>query len=162
MLYSGYRTAYSVKQCEKIDPSSPNLTWNALPDMKSNRCWFTPCLFNAKVYLCGGVSPTIEEFSPQTENFFLLPLNFSGCNFCSTYVHNNCLVVHASSSITKFSVGPAGQLVLHSEVHYSTSVSKWSSVQPVLDSARGLFFICQGLVCNSFNIETGAIVQSFS
>ena len=164
MHYSGYCTVQSVKKCEKIDLSRPDLKWKSLPDMTRSRCDFNPCLFNDYVYLCGG-NPAcfIEVFFPQTDSFLQLPshLNLPKSDVCCLYVHKNCLVVHSENYITQFSAGPAGQLVRHSQVLCPSRKCNRSSSKPVLDPTCSLFFVFQRNSCYSFNMNTGAQVQEF-
>jgi len=158
MRYSESGTAYTVKQCEKIDLNNRNPRWVVLPDMHKVRANFNPCLFNGYVYLCG--SMLVEVFSPQTDTFLSLSFKLPKDPSCALYVQKNCLVVHTKSYITKFAAGPAGQLVLHSQVLCPTPALKWSNSLPVLDPTRSLFFLFREDRCYSFSMETGVEVQA--
>ena len=159
MHYSDYCTAYSVPKCEKIDLTSRNLTWKALPDMKESKCGFNPCLFHEFVYLCGYKSDLVEAFAPQTESFMLLSIQLPESSYYCLYVHNNRLVVHSYNYITQFSAEQAGQLSKHSQVRCCVRTEKWGNCQPVLDLTRSLFFIFQEDTCYCFSMETGDRVR---
>lgn len=150
-------TAYTVKQCEKIDLSSRSLTWKVLPNMKQGRLGFNPCLFHQYVYLCGSLSLLMETFSPETDSFLPLPLTLPEAESCCLYVHNNCLVVLSSNYMTQFSAGPAGRLLPHFPVRNPTYLHLYQNTQPVLDS--DFVFLFQGDKWVSFHRNTGA--QSF-
>ena len=124
--------------------------------MKEARCGFNPCLFNEYVYLCGFGSKQMEAFSPQTNDFRPLPLSQLPENSLKIlYVDNNLLVVHSDNFISKFAAGQKGQLAHQSQFKTHNTVKKWTNSQPVLDPARGLFYLIQGHVCVCFDMETG-------
>lgn len=152
MLNSGW-----LKQCEKFDLKKRR--WTSLPDMREARCYFNPCMFNGYVYLCGAL--LVEAFDPHTNSFatLQLPQLSELYSYCTVYVHNNLLVVHSAFYISKFAAEQETQLVQHCQVTARTTICKHSSSQPVLDTARGLFFIIQENKCLSFNMETGAEIS---
>lgn len=140
-----------------MDLSSSNITWKALPDMTGARSNFNPCLFNDYMYLCGDIS--VEVFFPETDSFLPLPLQLPEKFGCFVYVHNNCLVVHTKTFLTKFLAGQAGQLVPHSQVLCAKSEFLRSNILPVLGTNRQLVYLFQWDQCVSFSLRTGAQVQ---
>jgi len=151
-----------VKQCEKIDLSSANLTWKALPDMIEGRWGFNPCLFHEYVYICGAESKIIEAFDPHINRFIPLQYHLSDGSCSCLYVHQDYLVVLSSRYITKFSARRAGQLLPHSQTSSPASVGKGLfNCQPVPAPSQHLVFTFQHGKCYSYNMETGAEVQVF-
>lgn len=130
--------------------------------MREGKCCFNPCLFNGYVYVCGEGSHLVEVFSPQTDNFIFLSLQLPEAHSCCLFVHHNLLTVHSYLYISKFSAGQAGQLIQHSLVNSQEPADKYFNSQPMIDVARGLFFILQCGHILSFDIETGMKVLSFS
>lgn len=160
--YLGSCTAYTVKQCEKIDLKSPDMSWKALPDMKGSRCRFNPCLFNEYVFLCGGNhSYLIEAISPQTDTFLplRLALPISADSSC-VYESNNYLTVLSTDCLTQFSA-QQDYLTFHSLIRCAKPVDKSSNSQPQLDPSRSLCFILQRDRCVSFHMYTGVLVNVF-
>lgn len=151
----------ALRESEKIELSSAR-AWVDLPDMREKRSHFNPCQFDEFIYLCGCGSGLVEAFIPLSNLYLPLPLSFpEGASHCSLYVDNNLLVVHSYQHISKFAKGRAGQLELRSQLHFQTSVNKWSNSQLVLDPARTRFFIFQQDKCLCLHMETGAMMQSF-
>ena len=155
MVYTAVgSTSYpAVKTCEKFQ--LPNNQWTNLPSMKEARSRFNPCLFGGIVYLCGNNSTIMEAFAPETDTFLPnvqipVPQN----HYCCLYVDNDLLVVNIASFIVKFAAGEGGQLVKRSQVA-TPGISKEQCSQPVVDKARGLYFIIQSGTCVCFNMETG-------
>ena len=155
MVYTAVgSTSYpAVKTCEKFQ--LPNNQWTNLPSMRAARSHFNPCLFGGIVYLCGYNSTIMEAFAPETDTFLpnvQIPVP-ENCN-CCLYVDNDLLVLHQKSCIVKFAAGEGGQLVKRSQVT-PPDVSKGQCSQPVVDKARGLYFIIYDGKCVCFNMETG-------
>jgi len=161
MRYLDPCTAYTVKECEMIELSSPNFSWKALPGMIEARYSFNPCLFSDYVYLCGYPSNLVEAFSPQTDSFLPLPLQLPESSPSCVYVHKNCLVVFSYNYITTFFAGQASQLLPHSQARCPAGRTKWCNSQPVLDPTHSLVFLFQWSQCVSFDMETGAPVAVF-
>lgn len=128
--------------------------------MREGRRCFNPCLFNAYVYLCGSGSLSLEAFAPQTDSFLPLQPQLPESSNCCLFVHNNLLVVHSQSYISKFAADRAEQLVQRSQVRSQKPANKHSNSQPVVDSALGLFFIIQKGQVLGFNIETSVICSA--
>ena len=66
----------SMTVCEKS--SVPPTHWTPLPPMHYARSWFTPCAFNALLYLAATYAEdhrAVESFSPHTETFTVLPVS---------------------------------------------------------------------------------------
>lgn len=99
----------------------------------------------------------MEAFSPETDKFLPVQIPVPENSYPCLYVDNNLLVVHFSSYILKYAMGPDRQLIKQSEIR-SPNVHKYQNSQPVIDKVQGLFFIIQGGPCLRFNMETG--VQS--
>ena len=130
--------------------------------MAAARYYLNPCMFSGIVYLCGATSSgatLMEAFSPETDTFLPVQITVPENGYPCLYVDNNLLVVHLSSYILKYAMGPDRQLIKQSEIR-SPSVNKWQNSQPVIDKAQGLFFIDQQGPCLRFNMETGAQVSS--
>jgi len=131
--------------------------------MREDKSLFNPCKLGELIYLCGCDSKLVEVFSPLTDLFLTHTLVLlDGPSHCCLYVHNNFLVVHSYQHISKVAVESSGQLVKHSQIKSETPTNKASNSQPVLDSARNLFFLYQQDKCICFHMETGLEVQSFT
>ena len=143
----------AVKTCEKFDMA--NNRWGPLPDMKEARSCFNPCLFYGIIYLCGCGSTIMEAFSPETDTFLPVQIPVPSTSNCCSYVDDDQLVLHMTSSILKFAAGQGGQLVKRSEIG-SPGVHKYQNSQPVVNKASGLYFITWNGSCLRFNMETGA------
>jgi len=139
---------------EKIDVSSCASTWIALPGM-SAKGFFNPCMWKEWIYLCGCGSTAIEAFSPKTDLFTSLSPSlqsrFPSTVYISTMTSLSCIPLSTLSSWT--CRGADSTLKFHVKVQ-----DKWSNTQPVLDHARGLFFVFQRKACFCFRMKTGAQV----
>jgi len=88
--------------CEKC--SVPPTRWTELPPMHFARASFTPCSFQALLYLASTRAydhRAVESFSPRTENFTVLPVSLPkqlqlGCPSV-TFVANGELILLTSS-----------------------------------------------------------------
>ena len=65
------------KICEKS--SMPCTHWSSLPPMHYARTLFTPCVFQALIYLASANRDheAVESFSPTTETFTVLPVSLT-------------------------------------------------------------------------------------
>lgn len=151
-----------MKQCEKIDLNIYNGTWECLPDMREGRCYFNPCLFSKWVYVCGVGSQMVEAFSPQSDSFLAFQPRLPESSSCCLFVRNNSLEVHSLNFISKFTAWQTGELVKRFQRRLPTPSDKRSNSQPVVDFTRDLYFIYQGNMVLSHNLETGMEVQSFT
>lgn len=59
-----------VKSWERYSLTSN--TWDSQGNMREERCFFTPGLYQGKIYLAGGLKNSIEVFDPVSEHFTLL------------------------------------------------------------------------------------------
>lgn len=146
-----------MKQCEKIDLNSPNCMWKALPDMKEDRFWFNPCLFSGYVYVCGKYSRLVEAFCPQTDSFLPFQVQLPEREACCLFVHNDLLIVHSYTYISKFTAEHTGQLFQHSQIRSQTPSDKCSNSPPAVNSTRGLYFLIWNGVVRGRSLETGLL-----
>jgi hypothetical protein len=149
----------NCKTCEKWELATNQ--WSELPSMRIGRLNFNPCLLEGRIYLCGG--QYIEVFDPQTDTFLHQFIDLPTITCCYTYVHNHLLVVHSSNYICKFSVAQERTLGLFSQDGEPTLLSQVRSPeinisansQPVVDKAKGVYYINQHGECVCIEIENG-------
>lgn len=73
-----------VKSWERYSLTSK--TWDSKGSMREKRCFFTPGLYNGKIYLVGGLEDSIEVFDPVSEHFTRLRLEKKFPTICGGLV----------------------------------------------------------------------------
>lgn len=145
-----------MRSAERYDQSAG--AWLTIGEMKVPRMNFTPCLHRDLVYLCGGMNPSIETYSPEMGSFALLPLHLpqeaeAKWKACSV-VANDHLVVLSYSHIWKWDLrsrerGPVVTSKPASDV--------WSRCPPAIYG--GMVLILNGNGAVGLSLETGEEVR---
>lgn len=104
----------------------------------------------------------METFAPKTDAFLDLQVQLPENSQCCLYVHNDLLVLHSNVNIFHFTAKQGGQLLKEFQSPRPKPFAMGSNTLPVVDSAKGLFFIFQQTVCACFTMETSELVQSFT
>lgn len=119
---------------------------------------FTPCQHRDLVYLCGGMNPSIETYSPAVGNFTLLPYKLpqeveAKWKTCAVAA-NEQLVVLSYSHIWKLDLRDPQKAPETAEKPIS---DVWSRCPPALYG--GVLLILSGTGAVGLSLETGAVVR---
>jgi serine/threonine protein kinase len=103
--FGGASNRIYLRTCEKYRLGDNR--WVSLPDMSQKRCYFTPCTFEALIYLISPHSDhLIETFNPQTDSFNMLrvscPLNGISVSFV---VEGEIYVLTENSQMGRWKIG---------------------------------------------------------
>lgn len=126
--------------------------------MKVPRLNFTPCQHKDLVYLCGGMNPFIETYSPAVGNFTLLPLELpqeavAKRKACAV-VANDQLVVLSYSHIWKLDLRDQKKAP---EITEKPRNDVWSRCPPAFYG--GILLILSGTGAVGLSLETGEVVR---
>jgi hypothetical protein len=113
--------------------------------MHAARSFFTPCEFNACLYLCGNGSDLIEAFDPITYVFTSLNTSLPENNKCCMFVEDGKLVIISEKYVTKWSLGQGFQLVKvatmrHKKWEVSCNMAPVVAAEQVYLSDRGVCY----------------------
>ena len=93
--------------------SFPVDTVAPITEMNKSRSDFNPCCFHGFVYLCGGWTPSIEAFSPESCLFTLLQVDLTDeFSHSITFVDQSELVVMSGTHVTRWKAASGPQLSL--------------------------------------------------
>jgi hypothetical protein len=96
----------------------------------------------------------MEVFAPETDTFLDYQVQVPQESPCVLFVESNLLVLHKSDYVVKYAAGANGQLVEQSRVQ-SPKVRNYQNSQPVVDGARGVFYMVSWGECLSYNLSSG-------
>lgn len=78
-------------------------SWKSLPNMSQGKANFNACRYAGLIYLCGGMSSSIEAFNPQLGSFHTISLGIpEGRCACYAYVDSNALVLHTRRYMLRY------------------------------------------------------------
>ena len=115
--------------CEKS--SFPRTHWTPLPPMHYARHSFTPCAFQALLYLTSTIDHrAVESFSPHTETFTVLPVSLPpnvklGCGSVAFMANGELILLTGGKQMARWKVG-------ESHFHVSAMDRECSSFHPPL------------------------------
>jgi hypothetical protein len=140
---------------EKYDPEEDS--WSSMPNMKIGHHWFTTCIHHNKIYLCGGDSPVIEYFTPETEEFTEVNLRLEGelaaASFSIASVGEDIAFISAKN--LRLWTPESEVLNLKDKAYPKTLKSVWSCMTPVSDGFRYVFMVSQEAKCvKCFDLNT--------
>lgn len=106
--------------------------WQPLDDMQEQRYGFTPCTYNALIYLLCAFTKTIETFSPETELFHVLSISLPPQLkkwFSVSFSHNGELnMLTGGKQLWQWKIGARKRKFQLSATEWSC----WSSQPPVV------------------------------
>ena len=96
----------TLATAEELDVSSdePDCCWHGLPPMVTPRAFFTPCVYNSQVYLCGGLTPYCERYCPSSCSYTPLWVSlyeFDGYAH-STFLYEGEIVILSQHWMTRW------------------------------------------------------------
>ena len=133
-----------LSACERLElrTGKKNRPWEELMDMTEPRRCFTPCVYQANVYICGGwTSHTIETFSLLTMNFVSLGVKLMEAGETLTGVVGEELVVVSQHSCFRLNLS---DYTCTKTTHFTwTGIS---SSSPSLPHGQSLYTSNQGQI----------------
>ena len=154
-VFGGY---CDLKSCEKYALQAKQ--WQLIGDMEHPRHAFTPCTFQALIYLlCPCTIPAIETFSPGTETFAILPVTLpakmKGWESVSFVVNGELCILTNNRQM--------GRWKIESERKFRLSRSNkesWSCQQPLI--VDSLVYIADNSCCvklEKFSLKTYTFIR---
>lgn len=145
---------------EKYDPEEDY--WSSMPNMKIGHHWFTTCIHRNKIYLCGGDSPIIEYFTPETEEFTEVNLRLEGdlaaATLSVTSVGEDIALISCKS--LRLWTPDSEVLNLRDKTFPKTPKSVWSCMTPVSDGFRYVYMVTQEARCvRCFDLNKTAFTE---
>lgn len=135
-------------------------TWKALPNMSQGKANFNPCRYIGRIYLCGGMSSTLESFNPLTSTFQTLLIGLpEGRCACLICIHTGALIVHTRRYVLKYEAEGEGLKETQRTAKLVSGAWEHSS-QPVLD--RNWLYCISDSTCWRVNCNTGEQNQVWS
>ena len=135
------------RMAEKYEPEEDN--WLSLPNMAVGHHWFTTCIHNNQIYLCGGNSAVVEIFSPATEEYIPTSLQLEGnwaeASFSIASVGEDIAFISPRGLLLWTPDRPEGNLA--NKPFAKALESVWSCMTPVSDGVRLIFLPDQKEKC---------------
>ena len=104
-VFGGRSKLGNLRAFEKLPKNS--LFWSASGEMAEIRVFFTPCVLDFRVYLCGGGTNTIESFDPPSEQFTTVPVSipYYSQNYACVYERRIYLFGPVGYSVVRVETG---------------------------------------------------------
>ena len=144
--------------CEKS--SVPITQWTPLPPMHHPRCNFTPCAFQALLYLVSTYATdhrAVESFSPYTETFTVLPVSLPpnlnlGWSSVAFVAKGELFLLTENKQMARWKVG-------ESHLRVSATDRRCSSFHPPLIVGTQVYIANKnGLKLEKWSLEAGRFV----
>ena len=124
----------------------PTESWQTLPNMRVARTAFNPCEYSGILYMCGAGSFMIDAFDPVSCSFIPIQARLTDDSPCLLLVDRSQLVVLATEYLTRWTVGPAHDLVKVSEIKHAEWFLEHNQAPVVEEESGFLYFGVAGLV----------------
>lgn len=145
------QSAGTLKESETFDLQSS--AWRSLPNMTEARCVFNPCQYEGRLYLCGGWTPTIEVFDPETCSFQLQSVQLpEGDSPALAVVDNSQLLVMGEEYVTRWQVSQ-GHLVLVSREDKKLHCRVASNMPVLVDSVNDVVYVVFNSECYGIKLD---------
>jgi len=146
------------RDCEKLGLGKRQ--WVRIGGMKYGRSCFTPCAFQALIYLpCPYTTPIIETFNPETESFSCLPIQLPPqmtlhCASVAFIANSELCILTNGQQMALWKVEIEGEFRL-----FGTNRGCCSSQVPLVVGSV-VFIACFGRV-ERFSLENYAFIQDY-